>query len=120
MLKSLVFSLSTAVRAIRVLAFNSSEVRGQSFPPDLNRWVARLGSSRRKLSRLPERGVSQIALSGGAILIALMDQINDLTHAVSHQTPPCADALIGGFDAYVKQNKSFASYVSYAIQTLRE
>jgi hypothetical protein len=49
-----------------------------------------------------------------------MDQISDLPQAVSHQTPSCDDTFIGGFDAYVKQSKSFARYVSYAIQTLHE
>jgi hypothetical protein len=49
-----------------------------------------------------------------------MDQISDLPQAVSHQTPSSADALIGGFDAYVKQSKSFARDVSYAIETLHE
>jgi hypothetical protein len=68
-----------------------------------------------------KRDVYQIALSGGAILLnPYMDQINDLPQAVSHQSPSGADAPIGGFDAYVKQEKSFARYFSYAIQTLLE
>jgi hypothetical protein len=49
-----------------------------------------------------------------------MHRISDSPHGPLYQTPPCADALIGGLDAYVKQNKHFAKYVSYAIETLHE
>jgi hypothetical protein len=49
-----------------------------------------------------------------------MNQISDLSHAGSHQTPSCTNDLISGFDAYVKQEKTFARYVNYAIQTLHE
>ena len=49
-----------------------------------------------------------------------MNPISNLPQAVSHQISSFPDALSGGFDAYVKQNKYFASYVSYAIQTLHE
>jgi hypothetical protein len=68
-----------------------------------------------------KRDVSQITLSGDAILLnPYMDPISDLPQAVSHQTSLCPAALSGGVDAYVTQNKSFAKYVSYAIQVLHE
>jgi hypothetical protein len=65
--------------------------------------------------------VSRITLSAHTILLnPHMDQISDLPQVVSHQTPSCGDALIGGCESYVEQSKSFTRYVSYAIQILHE
>jgi hypothetical protein len=49
-----------------------------------------------------------------------LNQIGDLHHVSSHQTPSNANDLRNGFDAYMKQNKSFARYVCYAMRTLHE
>jgi hypothetical protein len=59
-------------------------------------------------------------LAGEAILKNAMHRINDSPHGHLYRTPSRADAIIGDFDAYVKQSKTFASYVSYAIETLHE
>ena len=72
--------------------------------------------------RTPRKSdVSQFTLSGGAIrLNPYMDTISILPQTVSNQTASYADACIGGFGAYAKQNKSFARYVACAIQALHE
>src|ERR1700692_3712540 len=49
-----------------------------------------------------------------------MHRINDSPHGPLYRTPSCADAFIGGCQAYVEQSKSFTRYVSYAIETLHE
>jgi len=77
--------------------------------------------SKEQLVALRKRDISRITLSGVVILTnPHMNLISDLPQAVSHQTSSYPAALSGGFDPYVKQNKSFARYVSYAIQTLHE
>ena len=48
-----------------------------------------------------------------------MEQLNDLSRVFS-QDSSGADALSEGFDMDVKHGKSFARYVGYAIQALRE
>jgi len=85
-------------------------------PPESYSAYCRCRTRVRKLARFPNNFVLRTYI----LLNPCMDQISDLPQVVSHQTPSYTDALIGGWEAYVEQSKSFTRYVSYAIQTLHE